>query len=157
MNMLIENSKTRSEVLFEQISSLNYGDVISHQSIDKIIGVPYGSQKYNAIIQKTKRLLSSKTGKILENIRKEGYRIVTPDDYVDQSLKHYKRGFKEIEKGTKTLSYAPVADMSEEGRSIYRRVNDRAAMLHASMKGTMVELKTLGKKNHPFLPENMKR
>lgn len=157
MNMLIKNSKTRSEVLFEQISSLSYGDVISHQNIEKIIGVPHGSQKYNAIIQKVKRLLSSKTGKILENIRKEGYRIVTPDDYVDQSLKHYKRGFKEIEKATKTLSYAPVSDMSEEGRSIYRRVNDRAAMLHASMKGTMVELKTLGKKNHPFLPENMKR
>lgn len=92
--MLIENIKSKSEVLFEQISSLNYGDVVSHQSIEKIIGVPYGNPKYNVIIQEVQRSLFGRTRMILENIRDKGYRIVTPDYYATQAIKHYNKGDK---------------------------------------------------------------
>ena len=54
-----------------------------------------------------------------------------------------------------SFSHAPMDKMSEEGRTTYRRVNDRATILHASLKGAVVELKTLGEKKHPFLPKNI--
>lgn len=55
-----------------------------------------------------------------------------------------------ISKPTKSLN-----DMTLEERMEYQRVYDRAVILQASMRDTAVELKTLGKKKHPFLPENM--
>ena len=77
-----------------------------------------------------------------------------PDNFVDQSLKHYKRGFKEMQKGHDTLEHAPTKNMTPEGLEVYRRVHDRAVILAASMKGTSIELKMLGeKKKHPMSPE----
>lgn len=93
--------------------------------------------------------------KAIENIPGDGYRITDPDDFVQQSLKHYKRGFNEMKKGYDTLTYAPVKDMTVEGRDTYMRVHDRAITLQAAMKGASVELKTLGQKKHPFALENM--
>ena len=55
-----------------------------------------------------------------------------------------------ISKPTKSLN-----DMTLQERMEYQRVHDRAVILQASMRGASVELKTLGKKKHPFMPEYM--
>ena len=47
--------------------------------------------------------------------------------------------------------------MTPEGRVIYRRVNDRAVTLAATMKGVNVELKMLGEKKHPMAIQNVGR
>lgn len=154
MNEIINNKK-KSEIVAEEISNLNYGDVIKHSKIAAIIQEVYPSQRYFSELQKAKKILLKSYGVVLESIHGDGYRIVKPDDYVAHSLKHYKKGFNEFQKGSDTLSHAPIKDMTEEGRETYRRVNDRAILLHASLKGAVVELKTLGEKKHPFLPKNI--
>ena len=155
MKELLENKK-KSEVLAEKIKTLNYGDIITHEQIAKAIDEEYPSNKYSSTIAKAKRILASE-GVYLENIIGDGYRVVEPDNVVDHSLKHYKRGFNEMQKGFKTLANAPINNMTEEGKATYRRVYDRAVTLSASMQGAAVELKTLGKKNHPFSLENMRK
>ena len=146
-----ENKKPQ-EILVEAIVERNYGDIVTHEEIEKIIGVPKKNEhKYNQIVQAAKSILLHEHGKKLESIRKVGYRFVKPGDYVNSSLKHYKRGFREIKKGKDTLDLAPVNDMTEEERATYNRVHDRSVILQASMEGAMCELKTLGKKDHPFL------
>lgn len=156
MNEVIENRK-KSEILAEKISELSYGDVITHQQISVLIEEDYPSNKYTTTIAKAKKILLKKYNKTIENIVGDGYRVVEPDNFVDQSLKHYKRGFVEMGKGYEMLEHAPTKDMTEEGLTTYRRVHDRAVILAASMKGVSVELKTLGEKKHPFLPENIRR
>lgn len=156
MNEIIEN-KTKSEILAQRISELNYGDVITHQQISELIEEDYPSNKYTSTIAKAKKILLRKYNKTIENITGDGYRTVEPDNFVDQSLKHYKRGFNEMQKGFDTLEHAPTKDMTEEGLITYRRVHDRAVILAASMRGASVELKTLSKKNHPFAVENIRR
>jgi len=158
MNELIKNekNKTKSEILAEKINELNYGDFISHQQIASVIEEPYGSNKYTSTISKAKKILLKKYNKVIQNIVGDGYRITSPDDFVQQSLKHYKRGFNEMQKGYDTLEYAPTKDMSQEGMSTYRRMHDRAITLQAAMKGASVELKTLGEKKHPMALENIK-
>lgn len=157
MNEVIENRK-KSEILAEKISELNYGDVITHQQIAALIEEDYPSNKYTSTIAKTKKILLRKYNKTIENIPGDGYRTVEPDNFVDQSLKHYKRGFNEMQKGFDTLEHAPIKDMTPEGLTTYRRVHDRAVILAAAMKGAHVELKTLGeKKKHPFAVENIRR
>lgn len=154
MNELLKNKK-KSEILAEEIKKLNYGDVITHEQIAKAIEEDYPSNKYTSTIAKARKILA-KDGIYLENIIKDGYRVVEPDNVVEHSLKHYKRGFNEIQKGYDTLANAPVKNMTAEGRETYRRVYDRAVTLSASMKGAAVELKTLGEKKHPFAIENIK-
>ena len=157
MNEVIENKK-KSEILAEKINELNYGDFISHEQIAELIEEDYPSNKYTSTIAKTKKLLLKKYNKTLESITGDGYRLTSPDDFVQQSLKHYKRGFNEMKKGHDTLAYAPVQDMTVEGRDTYTRVYDRAVILHAAMKGASVELKTLAnKRSHPLALENMQK
>lgn len=152
MNEIIENRK-KSEVLADKIATLNYGDVILHSQIAEAIGEAYKTNKYTSTIAKTRKILL-KRGICLENIPGDGYRVVEPDNFVDQSLKHYKRGFNEMQKGHDTLEHAPTKNMTPEGLEVYRRVHDRAVILAASMKGTSIELKMLGeKKKHPMSPE----
>lgn len=155
MNELIENRK-KSEILAERINELNYGDFISHEQIATLIEEPYRTNKYGSTIAKAKKLLLKKYNKAIENIIGDGYRVVSPDDFVGQSLKHYRNGFRQMQKGHNILEYAPTKDMSKEGVSTYRRVYDRAITLAAAMKGASVELKTLGQKKHPMALENIK-
>lgn len=156
MNELIENKK-KSEILADEIRKMKYGEFISHQEISQIIDEPYPSNKYTSTIAKVKRILLKSYNIAIENIIGDGYRLIDPDDFVQQSLKHYKRGFNEMQKGSDTLQYAPTKDMTPEGRTIYRRVYDRAVTLQAAMKGAAVELKTLGQRNHPMSVENIGR
>lgn len=156
MNEVIENRK-KSEILAESINALNYGDFISHKQIAALIDEKYPSSKYSSTIAKEKKILLKQYNKVLESIIGDGYRVIQPDDFVQQSLKHYKRGFTEMKKGYDTLEHAPTKDMTPEGLDAYRRVYDRAVILQASMNGVKVELKTLSKKsNHPFAPENIR-
>lgn len=156
MNEIIKNKK-KSEVLAEALAKTGYGHVIMHDEISRIIQEPYPSQKYLAVVQQAKKILLNKYGMIIESIRGDGYRTIEPDNYVANSLRHYKRGFNEFKKGATTLERAPQDKMSPEARDTYRHVNDRSRMLYASLKGAVVELKTLSEKKHPFLPENISR
>ena len=155
MNELIKN-KTKAEVLVNEIKKMKYGDVILHSEIANIIDAEYRSNNYTTTIAKARKLLI-KQGICLENIPKNGYRIVEPDDFVDHSLRHYKRGFNEMQKGYDILDHAPTKDMTPEGLDTYRRINDRAISLRASLVGVRAELKTLSEKKHPFLTENVGR
>ena len=122
-----------------------------------MIEEPYGTNKYTSVIAKPKTILLKKYNKTIENIVGDGYRLTSPGDFVQQSLKHYKRGFTEMQKGYDTLEYAPIKDMSKEDLNTYRRVHDRAITLAAAMKGASVELRTLGQKKHPMALENMSK
>ena len=158
MNEMIEN-KRPSEVLCEKILQLNYGELITHDEISSIIKEEYGSPRYSTVIQQTKTHLLKKQ-RAIESIRGQGYRVVEPDAFVDLSLDHYKKGFKEMQKGSDTLRFAPAKDMSIEGRNTYHRVQDRANALQAVLNGASVELKELrakeGIRNHPMAIENIK-
>ncbi len=156
MSNITINNKKKSEILAEKMNELKYGEMMTHAQISMLIDEPYLSGKYNFTITGAKKILLNNYNKAIENIQKEGYRVVEPDNFVNQSLKHYKRGFNEMKKGFDTLEHAPIKDMTQEGRNTYRRVHDRAITLAANMKGVSVELKTLGSKNHPMALENIK-
>lgn len=154
MNEILETNdkiEKKSEILAREISKMNYGTIIPHKDISKIIKEPYPSHKYNSELQRAKKILLKEYNRKLLNVRGDGYKIINPGDFVDESLKHYKRGFNEMQKGQDTLEHAPVNDMTNEERTTYRNVYDRAMLINASVKGAVVELRTLGtKKSHPF-------
>lgn len=154
MSKEIKNNK-EAETLADFIKTLKYGATIPHETIENIISVSYIEQKskYNSIVTKAKKLLLP-YGICLESIRGQGYQLVDPNDFTNYALKSYNHGFNAIKKGYKILDNAPVEHMSEEGRTTYRRVYDRAITLNATIKGAAIELRTLGQRKHPFALEN---
>ena len=97
MNDNNEKQKVQ-ELLAEMIAKYDYGAIISHDWISHIASIPYGTNKYKTIIGKTKRILIKKYSKVLESVKGIGYRIILPDEYTDNTLGHYKKGFKESHK-----------------------------------------------------------
>lgn len=67
------------------------------------------------------------------------------------SKKGRNKAMNDLNKTTKSLN-----EMTSHERMEYQRMHDRAIILAAAMKGTAVELKTLGEKKHPFAVENIK-
>ena len=155
MNELVKNKK-KWELLFDAISQLDYGIIISHKNISKILHEAYGSQKYNSYVQRAKKELL-KVGKDIESVRGQGYRVLEPDQYIDKAVQAHKQGFDKLKKGNEIIQFAPQKDMSDEGRRVYRDVSDRARILYASMAGACTELKMLAKKKSPFEIENVSR
>lgn len=139
------------EELVDFMSTYEYGTVFEHNAISHMLDVPKNSTKYKTSITKLKKLMLEK-GKMLENIRGVGYRIVNPSDYAGKAINQYKLGFNRLTKGEKILNYTPVNDLSDEDRKVYNEVTDRAVRLNASLAGGIVELNRLNKsKSHPFL------
>lgn len=151
MNEII-NGKKKSEILAEHISKMNYDDIIYHNEIEMIISEKYGTSKYNSEISRAKRIMLDKYHRAIESIRGDGYRVVNADNFVRNSLRHYKRGFKAFNRGYNSLTHAPVNDMSADGKDEYKRVMDRCVLINASMKGVQAELKALSRRN-PLAPE----
>jgi len=120
------------------------------------IGESYGVPKYNAIIGRAKTALLAQ-GRLIESVKGVGYRVVEPDDYAEKSVTTFGQGFRKLKKASDLLTYAPVASMSDEGRTIHRNVTDRVRILHAAVAGGCTELKMLSQRQSAFLPENISR
>jgi hypothetical protein len=142
----LERQKEQWELLYDHAKSRQYGEIISHHDIEKIIGENHGSQKYKTVIDKAKwELLSA--GYTFKNVRGKGYRVLEPDEYTDYSLDYMQKGLSSIEKSDKIQRYAPINKMSPEQQRIHREVSDRTAVLKAHMIGANIEIKLLSKNN----------
>lgn len=153
---VLDNTE-KATILVESIKDLQYGDIIPHTHLAQMIDEEYGTSHYRSLITKAKKILENQYGIFLKSVHGEGYKIVEPDETTDVSLGHYKRGFRAMNKGYKSLKNAPLSQMSDVGRERHRKVADRAELLHASMQGVRVELKTLARKPHPMAIENVGR
>ena len=139
------------------ILTVEYGTVIPTSMIEHVTGISKErtAALYFRVIKKVKEELKNDHSKAIEAVNGIGYRLVPPDEYTDYSLGYIKRGMSTMSRGTSQLRHAPVSEMSDINRQIYRNVADRINLLEAAMKGTKTELRVLtDKKRHPFLIEN---
>jgi hypothetical protein len=85
----------------------DYGSMHTHTEISQVMGVKFPSNRYYNLVQRAAEELLS-CGKLLVCIKNEGYKILLPDEYVDQSVKCFEQGRRRLKKGLKTLNDAPV-------------------------------------------------
>ena len=133
------------KALVDAFINENYGSTIEHWKIAGIIEEKVGSQQYRSIVDRAKRdLLDS--GKMIASVHGVGYRVVTPDEYTDQSARCVVSGARRIDKGTRILENAPVKDMTQHGVQRYNNISDRIRILQAAVCGAKVEIKMLNSK-----------
>ena len=144
------------ERLVEAVSVMEYGEPITHEMISSIIGERMNTNRYRSAVSKAAKILQRRSKKI-ESIRGIGYRVVRPTNYIDHSVTHVDRSRNEIAKAKEILENVPINELTVEDRAVVTRVKDRVTLLHASMSGSSVEVKTLARRNNPLLPENTNR
>lgn len=136
------NRQDKIKKLYDEIMGRGYGKTLSHEEIAFILGEREGSTQYRSLVSSVqKKLIES--GKMIENVRGVGYRIIYPDEYTGQSVKCVMSGARKIDSGAKMLRYAPVKDMTVLGAQEYHRTADRMAILQAAVAGARVELSML--------------
>lgn len=143
-----EKEMTRQEKiqrLVEYVFTQDYGDIIPHYDIEECIEEECGTNKYSGIINAAQKRLQ-KVGKIIENVRGVGYKVVYPDDYSDKAVGLIVSGAKRIKKGSDILEYAPTNKMSQSGLQAYNATVDRVKILNAAVVGAKVELNLLTEK-----------
>lgn len=145
----MKNNKEKIEELFNYVVSKDYDVVVSHNEISEIIEEDIKTSKYYQIINNANKLLTEQ-GKMIESIKKVGYRIVNPNDYTIKSIDKMQQGFRKVSKGQKMLTYAPVKSMTEEARTEYNLVSDRVKLLNAHIGGAITEIKLLKRKDNVF-------
>lgn len=139
------NRKEKVQALVEEFLGKDYGGSMTHYEIASVIEEREGSTKYRSIVETAKKKLLE-CGKMIENVRGVGYRVISPDEYTGQSAKCVVSGAKRIDKGTKILQNAPVKDMTQDGVSQYNMISDKIRILQAAVCGAKVEINMLSSK-----------
>ena len=129
----------------EAFLNKGYGETLAHYDIAYIAQTKDGTHEYWSLMQSvSKKLLEC--GKMIENVRGVGYRVVNPDEYSQQSAKCVMSGARKIGKGSRILQNAPVKDMTPLGVQAYNAISDRMAILSAAVTGAKVEINMLSSK-----------
>lgn len=133
------------EKLVNYFMDKEYGTIIYHQEITRLIDVSYGSCVYRSIVNAAKKKLCE-SGRMIKSIRKTGYQVVEPDEYTDIAVGEVIAGTRRIDRASNIMQISPVKDMSQSGVERYNLVNDRLHILRAAMTGSKIEIIMLNKK-----------
>ena len=148
-----ESNMTRQDkikALTEYVSNMEYGNHLMHHDIEELIKEKHKTNRYKDIVDASKKRLLS-MGKMIENVKGIGYRIVSPDNYTEQAVKQVMSGAKRIAKGATIMDSAPVKDMTSAGLEAYNATADRMRILHAAVVSASVEVNMLASKRpHPL-------
>ena len=146
----MENKTTHKWMLLvDYIERKNYGDVISFQEIENVIGERRKTPKYYQAISKAKVKLEE-SGKMIRSIGGGDYQVIYPGDYSKAYAREIVLANRRVKHGNRILTHAPVNDMTLGEKQVFDRVSDFHASLQARLAGNEVEVKKLCGTNHPF-------
>jgi len=150
------DTKKTVQNLVEKISSMDYGETVTHMDIECITGISRHSSKYGSILSRAKRQLQEE-GKMIVSVWNVGYRVLEPDEYSKQAISSIISGGRRITAGKQVLQNAPTAKMTEDGRRTHQLISDRVMILEAAVAGASTEVRMLSNKHNPMLPKNIQR
>ena len=132
----------RYKELVEWATGWEYGSIHSHNEIAEIMDVKSCSPEYYGSITRANKALLE-CGKRLINLKAQGYKVLSPDDYIRESQKCVNQAGRRIKQAAAISQMAPTENMSEEGRKRHQAHNDRLMSFGALMQGASTELRIL--------------
>jgi hypothetical protein len=107
------------------------GTQFSHDELAELMLVKSGSQKYYNQMQKAIANLTE-FGVRLSNVKGHGYKVLTPDEWLDEAKAKAKKGGKSIYEAQNIINNAPLLQMSEDVRMECLKMHD-AILKHKFM------------------------
>lgn len=128
--------------LADYICGLDYGGIVRHQDIEKIIREKKGTSRYYNAIAKAKKI-ALENGKMIKRFGGGDYQVIYPGDYVNAYQREVRIANNCIKRGDKIIHNAPVRAMTVAEKIVYDRAMDFHTTLFAKSAGGLVELKKL--------------
>lgn len=147
--MIVQKTIHKYEVLARYIEDKNYGETVSRQEIEEITGQTYKSQRFYAVVAKTKKLLEAE-GKMIVPAGGGDYKVAYPGDYAIAYCREVRLAGKRISRGGKILDCAPTKDMTQSELQTHNRLRDFHVGLYAHLRGAVVEVRKLSDRKHPL-------
>lgn len=132
------------EILVDYISSLDYGESLTHEDISDVIGIDYAHYKYRGEVNKAQKELIKK-GKMLKSVRYKGYRVLEPDSYYEEAERRLCHGRNDLQRAVDIIQYAPKHLMSQSVAKLFDDLENRFVSLYASLEGGLKSVKILQK------------
>lgn len=111
------------QVLKDEIMNYEKGKVFEHEELAKIMLVPARSQKYYNLMQQAIKNLTE-IGIRLSNVKGIGYKILAPDEWVEEARSKVRKGGKSLQEAQQIINHAPFMEMSEEARLECLKIHD---------------------------------
>lgn len=137
----IMNTKEKIEALVDYIKTKEYGTIIYHGEIAGVIEEKYHTTAYRSIVNAAKKKLLL-IGKMIESVRRSGYKIVMPDDYNKHTINCMVRASKDLKKGMEIHESVNYNDMTLVGKQEHDYIGDKLRKTNARIVGDTVEVNT---------------
>lgn len=114
--------------LYEHVRSLDYGTMLTYADLDAFCE---GDSKTNRwFVNATHKNLLRYDEKALLNIRGEGYKVATPEEFLTISRNHRLRGKRQTRKSWQTAEAAPLDKIKdpEVRKALRRQATEMRAM-----------------------------
>jgi benzoyl-CoA reductase/2-hydroxyglutaryl-CoA dehydratase subunit BcrC/BadD/HgdB len=126
--------------LVSKATNWEYGRIYSHEEIAEIMMLIPRSPKYYAQVNIANKKLTE-LGKRLKSVNGQGYKVITPDEYVDEAIAKLDRGRRQARKAYEILQHAPSTLMSDEYRSKYNELLNDIVKVHSILEGGVTQIK----------------
>lgn len=99
-------------VIVEALCRREYGDIVSHEEMERIGSLHYPSHRYFSQVAKARKALLKDWQREIETLPKIGYRLVNPDEFHRRSRREVSLAGRKIRRGVQILVAAPQDRLS---------------------------------------------
>jgi hypothetical protein len=125
----------------------NYGDLKTHEEIANMVYLKHTTQKYRTAIAKANKKLIEH-GKMLKCVRNQGYIVIAPDEYLNESYECKRKAVKQFDTSHQILENAPLEHMAEEARKKHLIAYDRSSTLQSMLHGGLKQIGVITEKKN---------
>jgi hypothetical protein len=133
-----------NELVSFVVGACTYGDILEHSTLQDVMKIERNQRYYQQIKNANKILLEK--GFYLENLPGTGYKVITPNEFVDSSLKMFEKASKKTQEAVEMLRFAPRHLMSQEYQDKYDYLITKVTNANSFLEGGVTEAKLLTKR-----------
>jgi hypothetical protein len=100
--------------LYSIAKDWEYGSFHPHEEIVGIINVPYNTTEYYKIVHRTNDQLLIEQSKFLKSVYRKGYRVIEPNEHVEESGSQIRKTLLRFKKGVAVAANTNTERLSQE-------------------------------------------
>jgi len=121
------------------------GDTFPYDDVSEIIGEPYGSNRFQSITTRWRKIVEANTGKIIGCDEGKSFKVLTEAEKLDLSRLKLKTSGKLGRRSIVVLSRIDKKQLSDAERTVYdHQAKTSANIIAAAQLRRKIELPTLG-------------
>lgn len=133
------------KMLIKAFSTSDYGTLITHEDIERILGCKRSEKRYYNLVKRWKREMLREASRQIECVTNKGYEIVKPEAFRLSAKRQMTLAHKRARAAGEIIIKAPVELMSEEEKVKLGSMGTLVSQLLHFSKATLKKVKEIEK------------